>query len=577
MIKPKKSVEDMDGYFVPMYEKFWDVKIDSNENNYGPAPSVIEAIKGCTYQDISFYPFYGVLSQKIADYTGFSIDNIKVTNGADEALQSVIQTYLEKDDSILTLDVSFSMPEIYTLIQGGSVIRVPYEKEWEFPLKTFIENLKNPKVKIVYIASPNNPTGSVISEDEFVKILENSQDKVVITDETYANYWGKSYKDYVKEYDNLFVIRSFSKDFALAGLRLGYIISNRRNIDNIKKVVSPFSVNTIAMKAGIAALDDTEYFRNIRNEILNSREELKKYFESLGAKVYSSEANFLLVNFGQKADYVHKKLRQENITVKLFKKGSRLENHLRITIPKISGIEKIKKALTKKISLVFDMDGVLVDARNSYRTAIQKTYEKYTGKQVKPEEIQTIKNGGGMNNDWELTQYLIKKDGINSKYEEVVEEFQKIYWADGNGLINNEAPLFDKKLFVELLKDYNLSVFTGRLHKEAFFALEKFSAVDLFSTIITTDDIPANAGKPDPYGLNLTKSRTMSDIYYYFGDTIDDIKAAKSAGYIAVGVLPPQDKSDELVNIFKENGADFVIKSINDIKDVLELKNEAVC
>lgn len=577
MIKPKKSVENMSGYFVPLFEKERDVKIDSNENNYGPSSKVIEALRNCDYKNISFYPFYGELSQKIADYQNVQIDNIKVTNGADEALQAIVQTYLEKDEALLTLDISFAMPEIYTEIQGGRVIKVPFEKQWEFPTDNFIKNLSNPEVKIVYLASPNNPTGNVIKECDLAKILENSRNKVVIIDETYANYSGLTYKDFVKVYDNLFVVKSFSKDFALAGMRLGYIISNSANIENLKKVVSPFSVNSFAMRAGIAALSDVEYFKNVRSLIVKSRAELKTFFESLGAFVYESEANFLLVNFGEKAEFVYKKLLQENIVVKLFAKGGKLENHLRVTIPTDYGVTRIKQALSNKISLVFDMDGVLVDARNSYRAAIQKTYEKYTGKTVTPEEIQSVKNLGGMNNDWDLTEYLLKKDGLNIPYAEIVQSFQKIYWADGTGLINNETPLFKRKLFEKLSKNYNLSIFTGRLYNEANFALKKFNSSELFTTLVTTDDIPEGKGKPDPYGLNMTKGKTISEKYFYFGDTIDDVKAAKAAGYIAVGVLPPQDKSEELADALKKNGADFVLKSINDIEMVLEQKNEAVC
>ena len=373
MIKPKKSVEQMEGYFVPMYEKQWDLKIDSNENNYGPSPLVLQTLKNCSKQNISFYPFYGELSEKIADYNGFDVENIKVTNGADEAIQGIIQTYLEKGEKLLTLDCSFDMPVIYTQIQAGEVIKVPFKEKWVFPVSDFLSAMEDNSVKIVYIASPNNPTGNIISEDDLKLILEKSSNKVVIIDETYANYWGKSYKDYAKTYDNVFITRSFSKDFALAGLRLGYIISNSQNISNLKKVISPFSVNTYAMAAGIAALQDIDYFIKIREEIINSKNDLAEIFKSLDAVVYDSKANFLLVDFKNKVEFVYEKLKRQNISVKLFKKGSKLEGHLRVTIPTIEGVNKIKKALSIKPALVFDMDGVLVDARNSYRITIEKT------------------------------------------------------------------------------------------------------------------------------------------------------------------------------------------------------------
>lgn len=577
MLRPKKSVDEMNGYFVPMYEKQWDIKIDSNENNYGPSPKVIEALKNIDFHNISFYPFYGELSQKIADYQGFNIDNIKVTNGADEAIQAIVQTYLEQDEALLTLDASFDMPIIYSQIQGGKIIKVPFKNKWEFPIDEFLAELDNNKIKIVYLATPNNPTGNIIEEETLQRILEKAKDKVVIIDETYANYADISYKKYVNSFDNVFITKSFSKDFALAGMRLGYIISNEENIKNLKKVVSPFSVNAFAMKAGIAALSDIEYFEHIKSEIKESKNELKEFFEQLGAIVYNSYANFLLVDFKQKAEFIYNKLKKENISVKLYKKGSLLENHLRITIPTKTGVEKIKNILKIKPSLVFDMDGVLINAGNSYRLTIEKTYEKFAGKSITQKEIQDAKNLGGLNNDWDLTKYLLEKDGINVSYQDIVDVFQEIYWNDGKGLINNENALFDKEIFEELSKDFNLSIFTGRLRAEAMFALNKFEASDLFYPIITTDDIPHGMGKPNPLGLNITKEITISKEYYYFGDTIDDILAAKAAGYKAIGVLPPQDKSEELTNKLKEKGACEVLASINDINTILEKTNEAMC
>lgn len=575
MLKPKKSVEEMCGYFVPMYEDYWDIKVDSNENNYGPSPKVINALRNFDIQKVNFYPFYGELSKKIADSLGFDLSNVKVTNGADEAIASIIQTYMEKGDSLLTLDVSFDMPNIYAQIQDANIIKVPFEEKWNFPIKNFLKQIENNNVKIIYLASPNNPTGNILQEEDLIQILNKSEGKAVIIDETYANYSGVSYKKYVNQYENVFIVKSFSKDFALAGLRLGYIISNEKNIENLKKVVSPFSVNSFAMLAGISALDDLEYFYKIRDEINESKQELKVFFEGLGAIVYDSYANFLLVDFKKKAEFIYKKLIENNIKVKLFKKGSLLENHLRITIPTKQGVNKVKEALKIKPFLVFDMDGVLINAQ-SYRKTIVKTYEKYTGKIVTEEEIQKIKNQGGMNNDWDLTKFLLDRDGINVSYNEIVDRFQEIYWDNGNGLINTEKPLFEETFFKEHSQNYNLAIFTGRLAKEANFALEKNNVKEYFYPIVTTDNVPEGKGKPDSFGLNLVKELTISNDYIYFGDTIDDMICAKNAGYYPVGVLPPQDKSIDLTNRLLKNGAKQVINSISEISKITEQVNETV-
>ena len=330
------------------------------------------------------------------------------------------------------------------------------------------------------------------------------------------------------------------------------------------------------MKAGIAALSDITYFENIRKEILSSKEELKLFFEQLNFKVYDSKANFLLIDCKEKAEFIYTKLKKENIAIKLFKQGSYLENHVRITIPTKLGVEKIKNILQEKPFLVFDMDGVLIDASKSYRLAIEKTYEHFANEPISQKEIQDAKNLGGLNNDLDLTDYLLKKKNINIKYSDLVDKFQSLYWNNGNGFINNEDTLFDVNLFKELSKTYNLAIFTGRLRAEAMFALKKFNAENLFCPIITTDDIPEGKGKPDSFGLNLIKEKTYSNQYYYFGDTVDDVTSAVNANYVATGVLPPQDKTEELTQSLKTKGAKFVLKSINDIETILEQNNERV-
>ena len=570
MLLPKKALQNVKEYEIPMFDEHTELKLDSNENNFGPSPKVLEALRSCDISEISFYPYYGELTEKVAKNFGVKFDQVKITNGADEALQSIIQTYLNEGESLLTLDIAFEMPNIYTLIQGGIIKEVPFEKKWVFPLNSFMTDLKDNNVKVVYLTSPNNPTANVIAEGDLVKILESAKDKVVILDETYANYCGVSYVKYINKYDNLFVVRSFSKDYALAGLRLGCIISNEENIINVKKVLAPYSINSLVVKAAMAALDDNSYICEVKEKIEKLKSELKLFFENFGFTVYPSSTNFLLINCGAKTGFIYNCLKNANISVKMYKKGPLAGNYLRITIPTETGVNKIKSALKIKPYLVFDMDGVLINAKASYREAIAKTFEYFAKEKVLQEEIQKAKNLGGLNNDWDLTKFLLEKRNISVDYSDLVKVFQSYYWNDGNGLINNETPLFDRTLFEELKQNYNLAIFTGRLRNEAMFALNKFGVADMFYPIITTDDIPFDKCKPDPFGINKVKELTIADKYYYFGDTTDDIKSACGAGCVAVGVLPPQDKSEELSNSYKKHNAKYVLQSINNIKSILE-------
>lgn len=573
MLKPKKSLENINTYEIPLFEKEWKLKIDLNENVFGPSPKVIEAIKNISPQDIQFYPVYGEITKKIAEYTGFELENIKVTNGADEAIYSVFQAYLNPEDAVLTVTPTFSMPVIYSKIVGAKLIEVPYLKKWEFPIDEFLKELDNTNIKIVHLTTPNSPTADTIPEKNVLKIIEKAKDKVIIIDETYGNYCKSTYRDFAKKFDNVFIIKSFSKDFALAGLRLGYIISHYENIKHIKSVVSPFSVNSVAAIAGSAALDDCEYFEKIKLEIEESKNILKLGFESLGAKVYPSSANFLCVDFADKCEFVHKRLIENDIIVKRFNTPD-LKGILRVTAPKPESAYTVIESLKEKDTLIFDMDGVLIDAGKSYRLAIKQTFEYFSKKELPLERIQEVKNQGGLNNDWDLTEYLLKNENIIVNKEKIIDKFQEYYWDNGSGLINNEELLINKECIKSLSQTYNLAVFTGRPKQEAIYALEKNEIQHYFYPIITMDDLPFDKQKPHTLGIDTIKSKILTNNMFYFGDTIDDMICAKNSDIKPVGVLPPQDKSQELTENLNKNGAIIVLNNINEINKALEIGYE---
>lgn len=570
MLKPKKSIEKMQAYEVPLFEKEWNLKIDSNENLYGPSEKVLDAIRKVEPKDVLFYPFYGEISQKIAEYTNFSIENIKVTNGADEAILAIFQTYLEKGDAVLTVTPSFAMPVVYSQVVDADLIEVPYKKKWEFPIDDFLIEIKKENVRLVHLTTPNNPTGECISKENMEKIISFSKDKVVLIDETYGNYTNSSYKEYARKYDNVFVVKSFSKDFGLAGLRLGYVISDEKNIKYLKSVVSPFSVNSIAAKAGVAALEDIEYFDFVKSQIEKSKEILKEGFEKIGMTVYPSCANFLSIDCGEKTDFIFQKLKSKNVIVKKFSSGGLLEGILRVTAPKPEDALELICELEIKDTIVFDMDGVLIDAGKSYRLAIQKTYEYFAKKEVSLREVQDAKNLGGLNNDWDLTEYLLKSSGVIVPKEEIIAKFQDYYWAGGNGFVNNEDLLIDKELLKTLSESFNLSIFTGRPKIEAIFALEKNGILDYFYPVITMDDIPFDKQKPHVCGIEKVKSLILAKDIIYIGDTKDDMICARNSSVKGIGVLPPQDKTDSLRKSLFDNGACQVIENVNELEKVLE-------
>ena len=560
MIEPKKALKNLKIYETALFPEKWEMKLDSNENYIGPSKKVIEAIKNIAITDISHYPYYGELIEALAKKFSVKKSAIALTNGADEAISAVINTYIEPSDSIITVTPSFSMPKIYAAQQGAKYIEIPHEKRWEFPFEKLVKSVGK-DTKIIYLTTPNNPTGAIIPPEQIKYILEHFKEKLVVVDETYGSFAPYSCISLTKTYQNLAVIKSMSKDYGLAGLRVGFVISNPENINNIKKSLSPYNVNEIAVKAAVAALYDTEHLEFIKNELKKSKDFLSKEFKKLNAKVYESHANFIMAEFGEKTDYVYSVLLKHGIVVKKFENLK----SLRITLPTLEAAQKIAALIRPKDVIVFDMDGVLVDVENSYRLAIAETYKYFSKRDISQEEIQHAKNLGGLNNDWDLTYHLLKAAGTWVPYDDIVEKFQQLYWNNGKGCINDESLIADPKVLKALSERYILGVFTGRPRVEAEFTLKKFNILKYFSKIVTMNDLPQERQKPDTLGLEIIKNSVYAGKMLYIGDTIDDVKCAKEFRITGFGVARTREQADLLLN----NGAKYVINNVNQLGEFI--------
>ncbi len=577
MLKAKKILEDIPVYQTDEYYENYELKLDSNENVYGVSSKVLQALSDKNEKYISCYPCYGELLDKLSKKHLVEKNNILLTNGCDEAINVVFSTYLEKGDNVVSFAPTFSMPKIYANLNGAEFKEVEYKRKWVFDPEEIAKNV-NKKTKIIHLTSPNSPTGEKIEVHDVELLIDNFPNIAIVIDVTYGFFVeeGQDFYELTKKYPNVIIVKSFSKDCSLAGLRLGYIVSNSKNIDNIRKIVSPYSVNNYAVKAGLAVLDDEKFLSDMKKEIIESRKMLISGLSKLGFKVYNSEGNFVLCDFGACSDFVYKKLLTNSIKVRNFGKKKNLENCFRITVPKKEDTKKVLNALLPKTMLVFDMDGVIFDVQNSYRAAIEKTFEYFAHQKLGEHEIQDCKNLGGLNCDWDLTEFLLKKYGINRDKKEIIDVFQRFFFnknSNGSkGLIDNEKLLLDKNGFKKLSKIYDICVFTGRPKDEAVYSLQKFGILKYFNFIITRDDLPKNRQKPFPDGLNYIKKNSYYKDIYYFGDTTDDMLCAKSAGVRAMGVLPLNEQNENYKNRLIQSGAEVVINNIGDILKVSEVK-----
>ncbi|HLC62672.1 MAG TPA: histidinol-phosphate transaminase [Candidatus Nanoarchaeia archaeon] len=571
MVEPRKAVIEMKEYNPPTSGREKSLRLDFNENTLGCSPKIIKSLRKIRKNSLSIYPEYIKLRKDLAKYCNVDADEIIATNGTDEAIKTIIEAYIEKgEDEIIIPVPTYAMFKFYAQLNEAIIKEITYNGDLSFPTKKVLNTISK-KTKIIILVNPNNPTGTSIRSKDIIKIIKKAKkcNALVPIDEAYCQFYGKSSIPLIRKFDNLFVIQTFSKAFGLAGLRLGYIISNKNNIRIMQKVLSPYSVNIAASVCASEALKDSAYIKNYVKEVNTSKKIFLRELSSLGIKYYKTEANFVLLKIGPQAASFCEKLKEKGVLVRNRSSDPLLQGCVRITLGTIGQTKQLIKALRQIIKeinplLIFDIDGVLVDVSKSYRFAVRKTAEYFTKSDINFEEIQEYKNKGGLNNDWDLTEAIIENKGFKINKKIIIKKFQYYY----SKLKNNEKWLLDKKILKILSQRYNLAILTGRPRKEAIYALKKNKVVKYFKIVIAMENISRQ--KPNPEGLLKILDKFPSSGAYYFGDTVDDMKTAVSANAIPVGVLPPQDKSEFLENLLAKNGARQIIQNINRIMEALK-------
>jgi len=316
-IKPRPAVVAMAPYSPPTGGRAGKLRLDFNENTVGCSPKVIEAIKAnLSAADLAVYPEYTAAKEAVARYFRVAPEQFVFTNGTDEAIQVFINTYVDDGQEVLVLKPAYAMYRFYAEVAGAKVVEVEYpQPSMEFPLQQVLDAI-TPETRAVILSNPNNPTGTGLSLLQIERILARAKKAVVMVDEAYYEFSGVTAITEIERVPNLFVCRTFSKVFGMAGMRLGCLFSHAANIEYLHKAQSPYSVNSIAVMAAQAAVADQAYIENYVAEVLAARELLCVGLEKLGIRYVPSSANFVLGHFGKRAIEVRDKLRGQAILVR---------------------------------------------------------------------------------------------------------------------------------------------------------------------------------------------------------------------------------------------------------------------
>jgi histidinol-phosphate aminotransferase len=293
------------------------LRLDFNENTVGCSPKVIEFLKAnLSAADLAVYPEYTAAKEAIARYFHVSPGQFVFTNGTDEAIQVFINTYIDDGQEVLVLKPAYAMYRFYAEVAGAKIKEVAYpQPEMEFPLQQVLDRI-TPQTRAVILSNPNNPTGTGLSLLAIERILARAKKAVVMVDEAYYEFSGVTALTEIERVPHLFVCRTFSKVFGMAGMRLGCLFSHPANIQYLHKAQSPYSVNSLAVMAAQAAVADTSYIENYVAEVLAARELLCVGLEKLGIAYVPSSANFVLGHFGKRALEVRDRLRGQAILVR---------------------------------------------------------------------------------------------------------------------------------------------------------------------------------------------------------------------------------------------------------------------
>ena len=317
MPEPRQAVLRMAAYSPPTAGRAGKLRLDFNENTVGCSPAVIDFLREkLSASDLAIYPEYVEAKRELAGFFAVPESQMLFTNGTDEAIQVLVNTYVDDDDDVIVLSPSYAMYRFYSEVAGARIREIPYRREdLSFPLDELLRAI-HPGTKAILIANPNNPTGSGIDLHGIESILDRVPGAAVLIDEAYFEFCGVTALPLIGARTNLFVSRTFSKVFGMAAMRFGCLFSQPENVAYMHKAQSPYSVNTLATLAARAAIRDTEYVRAYVSEVLAARTLAYDGLHRLGIRTYASQANFILFEAGGRAIAIRDELRNRGVLIR---------------------------------------------------------------------------------------------------------------------------------------------------------------------------------------------------------------------------------------------------------------------
>lgn len=352
MLKPRDAVRHLKEYHPPLGGR-QGLRLDFNENTVGCSPRVLQRLQSLTGEELARYPERQPSEKIVAAHLGIDPAEIILTNGTDEAIHLVCETFLEPEHEAIVAVPTFAMYEIYSGSTGARVVSVQGDDSFQFPTEAILSQI-NSHTRLIAMANPNNPTGALASPEDLLQIAKAAPDAALLVDEAYFEFAGETMMPRWREAPNLFVSRTFSKAYGLAGLRIGVLTGHVDQMAMVRRNSSPYNLNIAALVCLPEALADQEFIHGYVKQALAGRVALEKELHNRGIKYWPSRANFVLMYLGATNKPFISAMRERGILVRDRSNDPGCKDCVRITV----GAAEHNARLMATLPEVFEQIGI---------------------------------------------------------------------------------------------------------------------------------------------------------------------------------------------------------------------------
>jgi histidinol-phosphate aminotransferase len=554
-ILPKRSVQKVVAYVPPLEGRRTKIRLDFNENTLG-YPQVSDPLDLTL---INTYPEYTAFINDLAQQYGLQANQILLTNGSDEALSVLANTFIEPgEDCAVLATPTFALIPHYLTLADARIVTVPITQDLQLDTAGMEAAIAANKPKIVIVASPDNPTGGLMPLEALRGWVETFPNTLFVVDEAYAEYCGQSVLEYLKQrlaagHENLMMTRTFSKAWALAGLRLGFVVGSPRLVEVMTRVRSPYSVNTLAANFAHQLLPSKALVEANAQDTMARKAALMDALRERGYGVHAGHGNFFLLKVGVDAAALTDFCSRHGILLRDRSMVPALAGMVRISVGSTGENEAFLAAVDafkQQHVLLLDVDGTLVDTSNSFDAVVATLVERYTQQPLKEGELAALRARGGFNDDWDSIEELCKRRGVTITQEKISEEGLALYLSIAK---DNETLMLNETTLAGMAKRYRLGLVTGRYRSE-YDAIWAERLNPFVEVVVCRDDVANTPGKPAPDLLIQALKAMNATEGLYVGNSIDDVKAAIAAGLTAIAV-----ETTQSVESLMQGGATLVL------------------